>query len=387
MLPARKMVTVLSIDGGGIRGMIPATILAFLEAKLQELDGEDARLADYFDVIAGTSTGGLITTMITAPNENNRPLYAAKDINEFYLQHCPQIFPQKNENVLSSVTAMVEAITRPKYDGKYLHALLQRELKDKKLHQTLTSVIVPAFDIKRLQPVIFSTCEAKRDASKSPLLSDMCIGTSAAPTIFPAHYFETTDLDGKIKSFNLIDGGIAANNPTMLTMSMITKELLMENERFHPMKPIEYEKLLVLSLGTGSAKQESKYDAAAAAKWGILGWLYNGASTPLIDAFTQASGDMVDIHASILFQALGCGENYLRIEVDDLAGDASSVDISTTENMKKLIQTGEELLKKQVSRVNLETGICEENGGKTNAEALTCFANLLSEERKSRQGL
>ncbi|KAK9112296.1 hypothetical protein Scep_019815 [Stephania cephalantha] len=364
MLPARKMVTVLSIDGGGIRGMIPATILAFLEAKLQEIDGEDARLADYFDVIAGTSTGGLITTMITAPNENNRPLYAAKDINEFYLQHCPQIFPQKNnENILSSVAAMVEAITRPKYDGKYLHTLLQRELKDNKLHQTLTSVIIPAFDIKRLQPVIFSTCEAKRDASKNPFLSDMCIGTSAAPTVFPAHYFETTDEHGKIKSFNLIDGGIAANNPTMLTMSMITKELLMENEKFHPMKPIEYEKLLVLSLGTGSAKKESKYDAAAAAKWGVLGWLYNGASTPLIDAFTQASGDMVDIHASILFQALGCGENYLRIEVDDLAGDAASVDISTTENMKNLIQIGKELLKKQLSRVNLETGICEEEEG------------------------
>ncbi|CAH2042625.1 unnamed protein product [Thlaspi arvense] len=61
----------------------------------QELDGEDARLADYFDVIAGTSTGGLITAMLAAPNENNRPLFAAKDINHFYLQHGPKIFPQK----------------------------------------------------------------------------------------------------------------------------------------------------------------------------------------------------------------------------------------------------------------------------------------------------
>ena len=61
---------------------------------VQKLDGEQARIADYFDVIAGTSTGGLVTTMLTAPNEKNRPLFAAKDIKHFYLEHGPRIFPQ-----------------------------------------------------------------------------------------------------------------------------------------------------------------------------------------------------------------------------------------------------------------------------------------------------
>ena len=151
--PHQSLITVLSIDGGGIRGLIPGTILAFLESQLQvasklfwiysltfgfrwqlsfncidfclvcaykytagwhfvmipcililclalwllqKLDGEEARLADYFDVITGTSTGGIVTAMLTTPNPNegNRSLFAAKDINDFYLQHCPKIFPQ-----------------------------------------------------------------------------------------------------------------------------------------------------------------------------------------------------------------------------------------------------------------------------------------------------
>lgn len=65
--------------------------------NFQELDGEEARIADYFDVIGGTSTGGLVTTMLAAPNPQNhgRPLFAAKDINTFYLQETPRIFPQE----------------------------------------------------------------------------------------------------------------------------------------------------------------------------------------------------------------------------------------------------------------------------------------------------
>ncbi|KAL8151943.1 hypothetical protein V2J09_021751 [Rumex salicifolius] len=90
-----KLITILSIDGGGIRGIIPGIILRFLESQLQSLDNDpNARLADYFDVITGTSTGGLVTAMLAAPDENNRPLYAANEIVPFYLEHCPKIFPQ-----------------------------------------------------------------------------------------------------------------------------------------------------------------------------------------------------------------------------------------------------------------------------------------------------
>jgi hypothetical protein len=81
------------------------------------------------------------------------------------------------------------------------------------------------------------------------------------------------------------------------------------------MNPMEYGRFLVLSLGTGTAKSEEKYDAEEAAKWGLLGWLTSDHSTPLVDVFTQASADMVDFHISTVFQALNSEENYLRIQV------------------------------------------------------------------------
>lgn len=95
----------------------------------------------------------------------------------------------------------------------------------------------------------------------------------------------------------------------------MTKEIFLKNSDFFPIKPTDYGKFLVISLGTGSAKQEGKFSAPAAAKWGLFSWLQNKGTTPIIDIFTEASADMVDIHASVLFQALHSERNYLRIQV------------------------------------------------------------------------
>lgn len=74
-------------------------------------------------------------------------------------------------------------------------------------------------------------------------------------------------------------------------------------------------RFLVISLGTGSPKVEKNYSAQKAAKWGVLEWLINGGSTPIVDVFTQASADMVDLHISVVFQAFHSQKNYLRIQV------------------------------------------------------------------------
>ncbi|KAI6688988.1 hypothetical protein NL676_025816, partial [Syzygium grande] len=173
----------------------------------------------------------------------------------------------------------------------------------------------------------------------------------------------------------------------LVAVSEVTKEISDSNSDFDlpDMKPTDYTRFLVLSLGTGSSKSEEKYSAKKASKWGVLGWLTNGGSTPLVDVYTQASADMVDIHLSTVFQSLKC-ENYLRIQDDTLVGDVASVDTATRENLENIVKVGEALLKKPVSRVNLDTGVFEPLNQDTNEEALKRLAETLSKEKQLRQG-
>ncbi|KAI8542176.1 hypothetical protein RHMOL_Rhmol08G0118500 [Rhododendron molle] len=357
-----NLVTILSIDGGGIRGIIPGVVLSYLESQLQELDGADARLADYFDVVSGTSTGGLIAAMVTAPNKDNRPL-----------------------GPFAAIIEIFKVLTGPKYNGKYLHRLIKGILGDTKLHQSLTGLVIPTFDIRKLEPTIFSTFQVTSNPVIDAPLADICISTSAAPTYLPAHYFTNTDQNGNLREFNLIDGGVAANDPALVALAEVNKEMFKENPDFYPMKPLDYGRFLVISIGTGTQENDHKYNARRASKWGLFGWLYDMGSAPLISVFSDASSDMVDYHLSVVFQVLGSEENYLRIQDDTLSGTLSSVDVSTTKNLDNLVKVGETLLKKPVSRVNINTGRNEPipNGG-TNEDALKKIAKKLSDERKSR---
>ncbi|KAJ0800494.1 putative galactolipase [Helianthus annuus] len=142
----------------------------------------------------------------------------------------------------------IKSIRGPLYDGQCLHDTIRQNLPDNiKLGDTLTNVVIPTFDINRLQPVIFSSYEIKEKPYMNVKLSDICIATSAAPTYLPPHYFETIREKKKIESettgekkiesetihekkniesetihkkekikFNLIDGGVAANNPVTI---------------------------------------------------------------------------------------------------------------------------------------------------------------------------
>lgn len=233
----------------------------------------------------------------------------------------------------------------PKYDGKALHEQIKLNLPENiKVSDTLANIVVPTFDVKKMKPVIFSTFEAENEAHKNAVLADVCIGTSAAPTYFPPVSFTTEDADGNPHEFHLIDGGVVANNPTMAAMSMLNKETLRlrqnpDDSHTHPrnntraamlalssqalrenkgkehVQSIDYKSFVIISIGTGSAKRTKEFSAEDRAKWGQYQWITNSDGASIIDVFSQASVDMVDIHATVRFQDIGCEKNYLRIQV------------------------------------------------------------------------
>jgi hypothetical protein len=99
-------------------------------------------------------------------------------------------------------------------------------------------------------------------------------------------------------------------------MSQVSRDIVNGNDQYFPIEPTDYDKFLVISIGTGTSKIEKMYTAAEVSKWGILGWLSQNNATPIIDIFNSASADMVDIHLAVLFQALRSEQSYLRIQVN-----------------------------------------------------------------------
>ncbi|KAK3424030.1 hypothetical protein EUGRSUZ_F00787 [Eucalyptus grandis] len=316
-----NFIPILSIDGGGIRGIIAAVILSFLESELQKLDSPNVRIADYFHTIAGTSSGGLIMAMLTCPDKEGRPLFTTKNIIDFYLKESPKIFPQPRTHVwgLHHLKEAITCFQGPKYDGEYMHSVISKELGEKRLHNTLTNVVIVAYDTLLNDKAVFSSHEIKKSLGQDALLSDVCIATSAAPGYFPSHYFETIDPLGKISKFNLIDGAIAANNPILLEVTSGTNDL--SEARKHG-------QFLLLSIGTGPQRK------------------------------------MVTMRVKPKSGAFPIGSTK---EDDSLCGDLSSMDKATAKNLEDLVKFGKELLGKPVSKRNPNTGALDKE---TNAEAL-----------------
>ncbi|KAJ0014447.1 hypothetical protein Pint_20422 [Pistacia integerrima] len=215
--------------------------------------------------------------------------------------------------------------------------------------------------------------------------------------------FEVNSSKGT-KRFNLIDGGIAAKNPTLLAICEAAKE--MSGNRNSPsLSMVDSSKLLVLSLGTGASKRDVELEVGDGRKWGLFNWFMGPNNTaPFFDVLFTAMDDMVEVYTSAFFHGLN---NYLRIQywnvlkivlnetadseknsnqTDCLKYTEVSTDNSKKKNLEHLEEIGKDLLKKPVSEVNLETVLREpiENGG-THEEALIKFARRLSEERMFRQ--
>ena len=189
-------IKVLAIDGGGIRGIIPAVILAEIQTRL----GMD--LFKAFDLIAGTSTGGIIALGIGTACKNTGP-YSPGELLDLYVQNGPAIF---RKNILTPERQLF----LPKYGPDALESALEQFFGDAEFRSALTPLLISSYDLQGQIPFFFKSHKIASDPTYNWQLTDIARATSAAPTFFPPLH-----LTRGAEDYALVDGGVFVNNPSM----------------------------------------------------------------------------------------------------------------------------------------------------------------------------
>jgi len=319
-----KKVVILSIDGGGIRGILPGVIMAYLEAQLKiKTNDPESHICDYFDLLAGTSTGGILTCMYLTPGDNGQPKFSAQDAVDLYLKNGGNIFSIPLMRRLFNWFGLFEA----RYPVKNIERILHTYLRDVKLSQALKPCMITAYEIFQRKTVFFNQVDTRKGITKDYFLRDIARSTSAAPT-----YFRPAKIHSSFGApLYLVDGGMFANNPSMCAYAE-ARTLQFSKLFGRPDKP-DYPnatEMLMISIGTGS--QGVAYSYSKAKKWGVAGWL-----KPLIDILMSGNSETVHYELHQLFGAVDPENSRYYFRLEPTVGTAdSAMDLATAENMNAL---------------------------------------------------
>ena len=264
-----KTFRILSIDGGGIRGIIPAMVLA----RLEEMTGKP--IAEQFDLIAGTSTGGFMALLLVMPGHDKKPRYSAQQIVELYVKHGKDLFHRSKAYKEESKNGL----TLPKYPGSDVKKVFDLYFERSELKDAVTDVLVPAYDMDSRNLRLFISLNAHGD--ENFYMSDVARATTAFPAIFPA--VELTSVNGK-QTLHCLDGGIGAINPSVQALSMV---LASEPKA----------KIMLVSLGTGDYDTPLPFKQVE--KWGMnltpgKGWDPATLMDVLFDGMNHAASEAAD---------------------------------------------------------------------------------------------
>jgi patatin-like phospholipase/acyl hydrolase len=340
---------ILSVDGGGMRGLIPALVIADLERRLQEGAGPNARVADYFHMFAGTSTGGLVALSLTVPDlpdKPDRPLITAKTLADLYTGDGPNIFHRTLWRKLRTLWGWIA----PKYGSAPLEKAVEHRLGDKaKLADALRELVVVAYDMTASEPYFFKRWPAReelekegpkgtkeKEPTKNHPLVDAALATSAAPTYFPSR---------KVDEHALVDGGVFAANPTI---AAVVEALKRRSDEPHHLSTDD---LLVLSIGTGL--HETHFNQGQVSGWGRLGWVFpHDGEPPILATVLGGASDGVDHWTETLLnepppphvtrEEIGRGPRFYRMQVD--LNPAIQMDDYRDPALRALKAAGDELI-------------------------------------------
>jgi uncharacterized protein len=321
-----KKIKILSVDGGGIRGIIPGVILTYLEKRLQILSKSELKIGDYFDFIAGTSTGGILACLYLMPGEDGKAKYSANDAVQLYLKEGHTIFARGTLEKILTLYSLFD----PKYSAENLEKYLHQFFGDVKLDQLIKPCLITAYEIVQRNAKLFTSADAN-DSLRNFFVRDVARATSAAPTYFsPAHIQSD---EGEI--FSLTDGGVYANNPSLCAYAEARKtdfrSLFKDEQKVNDPTAKD---MLIVSLGTGTVKKQYHFKDFQHA--GAINWL-----EPIIDILMSANSETVDFQLTKMYETLEPADckDYYRIE-PSLYEACSEMDDASHENVDKLKQAG-----------------------------------------------
>lgn len=336
------MKKILSIDGGGIRGIIPGMILVALEEKLkQESKNPDAAIVDYFDFFAGTSTGGILTCLLLCPSESDpaRPRFSARAALDLYLEHGNEIFKMTFFKRLRTKFGLAGE----RYNSAVFERVLKNYFGETKLSQLIKPCIISAYNIELRKTHFFRQQSAiARGDIRDFYLRDVCRATSAAPT-----YFSVAEIYSMANvRYPLLDGGVFATNPALSGLIEVTKAF----------NQTRINDIFLVSLGTGRSRRS--YEADYFKKSSAM------AIVPaILDIMMSGVAETSDFFLQQLFHSAGKIQNYIRIEPHSLESIKEGLDAASSSNIEKLVALGDRTVSENDTR-------------------LTQLARLLIEEQK-----
>lgn len=303
MAKVKKPFFVLSLDGGGIRGLMSAVWLAAVEKRL------GGPIGTRLSLVAGTSTGSILAAAVASG-------IPAEEIVRLYETHGSTVFPSTAERLWSRARRLFsEGPSAPKYDGEGLEQVLRLAFGAAKFGDLPVRTMVVAYDVRRRNATVMKSWrEEYRDLDVADVVKASC----SAPTYFPAHLVR---IEGEVEP--LVDGGVVANNPTACA---IAEAIRLREKR-------SLDDLLVLSIGTGESTRE--ISAAQAKEWGALEW-----AVPVIDVLMDGAADAVDYIAARLLP----DGRYFRLQTR-LTEALDDMDDATRANLAALKKAARDRLR------------------------------------------
>lgn len=307
---------ILSVDGGGIRGIIPAIVLAEIERRSGQ------HITHLFDLMAGSSTGGLLILALNVPDEQGHPAYTAEEIAQIYEIDGPKIFSASVWHRVQSVGS----IASTKYSSEGIEEVVDHWFGDLQLSDALGDVLITSYEIQERQPWFFRSMEARHSHHCEFSMRDVARATTAAPTYFEPARVKHPEL-GEGQFFALIDGSMQASNPAMAAY-VDAKSRNPHSEDF-----------FVLSLGTGDHTHPIEYEEARS--WGLAGWAQH-----MLEIMFDGMNNSVHYQMKHLIASRGDGTPmYYRLQ-PRLNGASEDMDDVSEKNILALKDLAGELIEK-----------------------------------------